>query len=498
MDPRLRHRELLLSLKYATIEACFSVPMLNLTMPSFPFVIAFAVMALGWGPGAVGLMAALPHLCNLVQPPLATWLRRRFSLHQMMSLSFLLSATPWGLVAGLPLVSPGRRDLVFAVLLTVATLANSLGSVAWSAAISELVPPRLSGAYFGRRNLIFGFWTLVTVIAASWMAERGQNSLVTFGWIFAAAGLGRLIGYLFLTRMKFPPSVLQREPHPPDLSEIGEPLRSFNYLKLVAFIGVWGMLLNLGQPFYPMFIIQGLHQPISVVGWLTALAGVGGLLTLKGWGWLCDRFGSKPVLFVVSIVWALTGLLAWSMAGERFFWHLAVAYLVVGATTAGFQLCQFNLMLKLAPQNKAPYVAVFLALTSLLTAVGPLVGGVVLRILPDEMGTFLGQTIRDYQVLIAGSMVGCLLSVHLLDFVKEESAHEPEAVWRTMRRMRPFNPMLTLTSTAQMVLTPGGLIGLTRHSLRQLRRHARLLGAVGEEIVEGGRDVLKAPFDKGQ
>jgi len=496
MSQRLRHRELLLSLKYATIEACFSVPMLNLTMPSFPFVIAFAVMALGWGPGAIGLMAALPHFCNLVQPPLATWMRGRISLFQMMSLSFLLSSAPWGLVAALPLLRESQRDAVFAILLTVATLANSLGSVAWSAAIAELVPARLGGSYFGRRNLIFGFWTLLAVVLATWLAERGNNSLFTFGWIFAAAGLGRLIGYLFLTRMKFPPSVMQRETSPPDLAEIGEPLRSVNYLKLVAFIGIWGLMLNLGQPFYTVFLLEGLKRSIGDVGLLTALAGLGGLLTLKGWGWLCDRFGSKPVLYVASIGWALTSLVAWSLAGERFFWHLALAYLVVGSTTACFQLCQFNLMLKLAPANKAPYVAVFLALTSLLTAAGPLLGGLILRIFPDELGIFLGQTIRDYHLLIAGSMVGCLLSVHLLDFVREEEAHKPEAVWRTMRRMRPFNPMLTLTSAAQMVLTPGGLIGLTRHSLRQIRRQARLLGDVGGEIVEGGREVLKAPFDR--
>lgn len=496
MNARLRHRELLLSLKYATIEACFSVPMLNLTMPSFPFVIAFAVAALGWGPGAVGLMAALPHLCNLVQPPLATGLRRYLSLFEIMTISFLLSAAPWGLVSFLPWLDPAYRDLAFALILTLATLANSLGSVAWAAAIAELVPPRLSGAYFGRRNLIFGFWTLLAVVVASWLAERGHNSLFTFGWIFALAGLGRLIGFLFLTRMKFPPSVMYREAQPPALDEIGQPFHNVNYLKLVAFIGVWGFLLNLGQPFYPVFLIDGLKRPISDVGLLTALAGIGGLLTLKGWGRLCDHFGSKPVLYVASLVWALTGLVAWSLAGERFFWHLAGAYLVVGATTACFQLCQFNLMLKLAPANKAPYVAVFLALTSLLTAGGPLLGGQILQWLPDELGIFLGQTIRDYHLLIAGSMLGCLLSVHLLDFVKEEEAHAPEAVWRTLRRMRPFNPMLTLTSAAQMVLTPGGLIGLTRHSLRQLRRHARILGSVGGEIVESGRDVLKAPFER--
>jgi len=58
---RLRNRDRLLSLKFSTVEACFSVPMLNLTMPNFPFVVAFAVKVLGWKASAVGLMAALPH-----------------------------------------------------------------------------------------------------------------------------------------------------------------------------------------------------------------------------------------------------------------------------------------------------------------------------------------------------------------------------------------------------------------------------------------------------
>lgn len=491
---RLRHRELLLSLKYSTIEASFSVPMLNLTMPSFPFVIAFAITALGFGPGAIGLMAALPHLCNLVQPPMATWLRRRWSLYQIMAVSFLLSAAPWGLIAGLPWLPEGQRGGAFAVLLAVATLANSLGSVAWSAAIADLVPPRLSGQYFGRRNLIFGFWTLLAVVLASRVADLGQNSLVTFGWIFALAGLARLIGFLFLTRMRFPESVLQRAPQPPTLGEITLPFRNPNYLKLALFVGVWGFLLNLGQPFYTGFLIEGLHRPVGDVGLLTAIAGVGGLLTLKGWGRLCDRFGSKPVLYVCSLVWALVSLACWALAGERFFWHLAFCYLVVGGTTAGFQLCQFHLMLKLAPANKAPYVAVFLALTSLLTAFGPLMGGAILRLLPDVLGSFVGQTIRDYHLLISISMLGCLLSTHLLDWVAESEAHAPEDVWRTMRRMSPFNPMLTLTSTAQMVLTPGGLLGLTRTSIRELRRHAHLMTDVGGEIVSGGRKVLRAPF----
>jgi hypothetical protein len=489
---RLRHRELLLSLKYSTVEACFSVPMLNLTLPSFSFVIAFAAATLGWGPTAIGFMAALPHLCNLVLPPLATWLRGRLSLYQILALTFIFNAFPWAFVSTLPFLSEHARDVTFMVILTVATMANCLGAVTWSAAISELVPARLSGRFFGRRNLVFGFWTLIVVLVVSKLADRGQNSLVTFGLIFAAAGLARMAGFFFLTRMKFPDSVMKRASVPPDFGEILLPFRSLNYLKLVTFVGVWGLLLNLGQPFYPVFIVQGLGRSLGDMGMLTALAGVGGLLTLKGWGWLCDRFGSKPVLYVCSLVWALAGLASWTFAGERFFWHLALTYLVVGGVTAGFQLCQFHLMLKLAPANKAPYVAVFLALSSALTALGPLLGGLILRLVPDELGTFLGQTIRDYHVLILGSMVGCLLSTHLLDFVREEEAHPPEAVWRTMRRMQPFNPMLTLTSAAQMVLSPGGLVGLTSRSFRMMKRQVRVLGEVGEKLVEGTTEAIRA------
>jgi MFS-type transporter involved in bile tolerance (Atg22 family) len=489
---RFRHRELLLTLRASTIEASFSVPMLNLTMPSFPFVIAFAAAALGWGPGGIGFMAALPHLCNVVQPLLMTWLRRRLSLYEIMVLTFTFSALPWGFVSLLPFLGETARDRAFMGILTLATLANSLASVSWSAAIAEVVPQELSGRFYGRRNLVFGFWTLLVVLVISGIVDRNGNSLTVFGWIFAAAGLARMTGLFYLTRMKFPSSVTQRAQTPPDLAELRQPLKDGNYLRMVAFIGLWGLLLNLGQPFYTVFLVQGLHRSMGEIGLLTALAGVGGLLTLKGWGWLSDRFGSKPVLEVCSIVWALIGLAFWTFAGERLFWHLALGYLVVGATTAGFQLCQFQLMLKLSPANKAPYVAVFLALSSAVTALGPLLGGLVLKGVPDVLGTFLGQTIRDYHVLILGSMIGCLTSVRLLEWVREDRAQKSDAVWDSMRRMPDLNPLLMLTGAAQVFLSPREFLGFTRSSLRVVRQQVRVIGDVGEELVEGTTEVLRS------
>jgi hypothetical protein len=485
----------MLSLKASTIEACFSVPMLNLTIPSYPFVITFAVVALDWGSTAVGLMAALPHLCNLIQPVLATWLRRRMALHPIMVLTFIFTALPWGLVSALPFIPERGRDLAFAVIVGVAALSNSLAGVSWSAAIGELVPPRVAARFFSRRNLAFGFWTLVTVTVASQVAEKGKGSLVIYGWIFAAAGLARLVGLIFLHRMKFPDSVMHPQGEPPAWSELLRPVRDGNYMRLALFIGLWGFLLNLSQPFYPMFLLQVAARPVGDIGWLTALAGVGGLLTLPGWGRLCDRFGVKPVLYVCSLAWALVGLVSWTTAGGRWWWHLIGTYLFIGGTTAGFQLCQFNLMLKLAPANRAPYVAVFLAVTSALTALGPLLGGALLRLLPDHLGSFLGQEIRDYHLLFGVSMLGCVVAVHLLDAVHEEEAHPPESVWRSMRSMHAFNPVLIAQSAAQLIFTPVGLVALARQSVRTIRRQARQIGDVGDDLVESTAGAFR-PKDR--
>ena len=52
-----------------TFETCFSVLALKPTTPTFPFILAYASSALGWRAWAMGIVAALPHICNFLQPP---------------------------------------------------------------------------------------------------------------------------------------------------------------------------------------------------------------------------------------------------------------------------------------------------------------------------------------------------------------------------------------------------------------------------------------------
>ncbi len=487
---RLRHRDRLLSLKYSTIEACFSVPMLNITLPSFPFVLAFAVQGLGWQAGTIGLMAALPHVCNCMQPLLLALLSRRFSSYALLLLTFSLGALPWMLAPALPFLGTSR-DAVFSTILLITTCASSIASVAWSSSISELVPERLGGRYFARRNLIFGGWTLLAVMTAGQIAEWNNNSLRVFGWIFCAAGCSRLIGLFFLTRMTFPAEVKERRSRAIALPDLMAVLRNRNYLWLSLFIGLWGMLLNAAMPFYTVFLVERLGCGIGTVVKMTTLASLGGLVTLKSWGRLCERFGNRPVLQVCAFIWALTALVMWGLARPGWTWHLYAGYFVVGAMTAGFQLMQFNLMVRLAPaQLRAAYVAVFLALSSLLTAAGPVLGGQALRYLSPEIGHLFGVPILSFHLLFVLSALGCLVVTNLVQQVREPAEQPVVTVWREMKSMRTFNPMLSVLSVGELLLTPRGLFALGKRSLRTVRQQVKVLEEVGDELVTGGRQAL--------
>src|ERR1051326_3716599 len=110
--------------------------MLNLTLPNFPFVVAFAVKALGWQAESVGWMAALPHVCNCLQPLLLAGLSRYFSTFQLLALTFSLGALPWGLAA-LPHVCNCLQPLLLAGLsrysstFQLLALTFSLGALPW-------------------------------------------------------------------------------------------------------------------------------------------------------------------------------------------------------------------------------------------------------------------------------------------------------------------------------------------------------------------------------
>ncbi|HLH55345.1 MAG TPA: hypothetical protein VKY92_17220, partial [Verrucomicrobiae bacterium] len=85
---------------------------------------------------------------------------------------------------------------------------------------------------------------------------------------------------------------------------------------------------------------------------------------------------------------------------------------------------------------------------------------------------------------------GCLLVTNIVQQVHEPAEQPVVTVWREMRSMRTFNPMLSVLAVGELLLTPRGLFALGKRSLRTVRRQVKALEEVGEELVSGGREAL--------
>ncbi len=490
----LSKREFLLSLKYATIEACFSVPMLNLTRATLPFVIGFATTVMRWNASTIGLMVAIPLFCHVIQPLVTHTLQRFFSLREIVLMTFAFNSLPWALVAWFPWLQPHTKAWLMAIVF-VSSLADSVSSVSWWAAMSDLVPVSIRGRYFGDRNLIFAFWTLVGLMAAGQFVDHRGNSIMAFGAVFATAAGARMIGMYYFARMKFPKSVTEKRPQITQLSEYLAVIRDNNYLRLLLFVGLWGFALNLALPFYSVYVLKRLPYSVGDLAILATISSLGGLISLRSWGPLSDRFGSKPVMATCSILWAVTAGISWLVCGPERHLHLYANYFITGFMTSGFQLCQWNLMINLVPaERKSQYISVFFAFTNLFTALGPLVGGALLNYLPDQVGTLLGEPLTKFHVVFVASAILCLLTVHILQSLREPAERPLRELVRVMRNMREFNPVLGLATLAEYMFTPRGVMRLASSSVRTLRRQTQAVSDVGEELVEGGWRAIQQPF----
>jgi len=335
-------------------------------------------------------------------------------------------------------------------------------------------------------------------LAAGQIAEHYGNKLWIFGTIFSVAAFSRLVGLFFLERMKFPPRVMERQPQRAPLEAFTAVFRDQNFVRLLLFTGLFGLFFNAGQPFYSVFVLKGLPFTLGDLVVLTTLQTLGLLTSLRTWGVLVDRFGNKPVMLMTALTWLTLAGAAWLFSSPAHSAHLYATYFVTGFMLAGFQnVGQFNLMIKMVPaENRAHYLSVYFSFTNLLVALGPLLGGLVLRLLPENCGTIFGLTLTRYHVVIVGSIAMCLLTLLLLRGVREPAARSMRDLANVMWHMREFNPMLAASSLAHYMFTPRGLGKLARSSLRTIRRHTGVMGDVGEELVGEGIRVIRSRIKK--
>jgi MFS family permease len=316
----------------------------------------------------------------------------------------------------------------------------AIAGVSWNSWIQEWVPARLRGKYFARRNAYLQFSTLTFLFAAGWALAHWNYAIPAFQAVIGVACLIRIYSLYWQWISPTQPLPQAQAPTISFRAQVDVLSRSRSFLLFVLFGSVWSFAANCFGPFYHVFMFEQLNFSAFDVGILSTLTALGGALALPAWGRLLDRFGNKPVMTFALIVWQLQNFL-WCFITPENRSLLYGMWVFGGLTSACFILGQFTLLLRLLPvEAKNLAIGFNLAVTSLVAAIAPIVGGAVLQwALPrwqNDLAVY--HVCFLLQPLLSLVAAGILLRVH------EPAAGSLTMVFGAMRNIRTLGGVLGL------------------------------------------------------
>jgi MFS family permease len=353
------------------------------------------LLELGATPVEIGMLSSIPMLVNLLQPLGAYFADRTHSRHNFCLLIFGISRTLWlTLVFGIGYISwsdTNPHQLVSWTLgiMLAASILSGLGGSAWVSWMAALVPGRLRGRYFGLRNSLASLTTLISVPLLGFaVSVWPQGTMQGYGIVLF---LGIIAGFISLWYQFFmrdvdpqaPPKKRHQQAATVAAEENISILKNKNFLIFLFYFGSWMFAVNIGNPFFNLYLLDDLGVSISLVTLYTSLAAAANLGMLLLWGKLADRWGNRPLLLLVGSLVAGLPLL-WLFVGtdnlSTWAW-LPLIHIFSGGTAAAIDLCTGNIQMEIAPtSHPTKYFAVAAAVAGVSGALGATVGGYLVEI----------------------------------------------------------------------------------------------------------------------
>jgi MFS family permease len=518
--PTISEGEVARGLRYLTLEGMASLGFFSITTSGF--LAAFA-LALGANNLQIGVLAALPFLTQPLQLPailLVEKVRRRKAISLLTWVPAQMLWIPIALIPFFLDVPSAAAISMLLVLVAVRGVLAAISNCAWNGWIRDLIPQHILGRVIGSRlalaavaGMVFGLGA--AVFADWWQGHASPDSAVlgyTMPLLFGIFILA-FASPVFMSLMPEPLMQPVPEPKPSLTSTLAAPFRDRNYRKLLRFLFLWGLAINLATPFFAVYMLERLGLPLSAVIGFSILSQAFNIAFLRVWGRLIDQFGSKAVLSLCVSLYLLV-ILGWAFTAmpDRYFLTiplLVMLHVLAGIAAAGVTLSIGTIGLKLAPSGQATaYLAGAGLAINLGAGLGPLLGGLFADHFRHLDLDALHLTGFDF--LFGTAFILGLVILPLLGGVREEGEASREVVLEALRApirqlSRPLSTVAGLSFLSQFpyaylrkVPVPGldVALGVTAYQVAEIARlatvatqHGRRTTARLAKALEDGLSV---------
>jgi len=235
---------------------------------------------------------------------------------------------------------------------------GGLAGPAWGSLMSDYVPAKKRGRYFGWRNRTVGAVTVGSIVASGLLLNFFQEiSYGTGFWIiFSLAAAARYVSAYFISRMDEPPH--KKDPAS-DFTFLMflRRFRESNFLKFVVFSSCLTFATYMAAPFFAVFMLRDLQ--LSYVTYMALQVGssLASLIALPLWGKHADLVGNVRVLRLSSFLAALIPMF-WLLSHNPA--YLMLVQILAGFSWSGVTLSAGNFIYDaVTPQKRVRCIAYF-------------------------------------------------------------------------------------------------------------------------------------------
>ena len=341
------------------------------------FSIPFA-LALGAGAEAIGLLTALPQLAtSLLAPFIGNIIENAKSRKDLCRFTLILSNLLWLPVALLPLLTLAGKEALWAFILlfTAVQVVRNVGSISWSAWIADIIPEKIRGKFFAKRNRAASAVALCATLFGGWLlgaADGGTGFTILF-LIAIAAGAA---SYFFLGKS---PDVKKEDGEQKFVFKFSKIPKIFrenhNFRDYTMMAVLFNFAVYLASPFFAVYMLTKMNIGYQWFAVVLALEALATILTQPYWGKLADRFGDRPIMFVCGLMVSLYPAF-WFFITDP--WQILFAATFSGIAWAGFDIVSFNYLLDVTPdKHRHFYICDFRMLSNFGIVAGPIAGGIL-------------------------------------------------------------------------------------------------------------------------
>jgi len=448
-----------MSAEPTTIEKLRGIPWSIATFASNTFFVQFTFFGsvfplflseLGLSKGQMGFLFSLMPFLGLIAPFIAPWTARFgykntfltfFGLRKIFTLFLLL--TPW-----VQSQFGSQGTLIFvSVIVACFAVARSISETARIPWAQEYVPSSIQGKYTATNNFFTSLAGFGAVGIASYVLGR-SHELSSFMILIAA---GVITGLVSVWCSAFIPGgaprpLLAGAPKPK--RDLGEAIHDRNFLLYLICVGIIIIATTPVGSFIPLYMTDevGLSAGNVVLLQMGTLFGI--LVTSYLWGWVADRYGSKPVILLGLSLRALIPLLLLLMPRHST-WSLYAAIsisLLQGIADMGWGVGSTRLLYVsvVPPEKKADYMALYFAWIGVLGGISQLAGGWILDWTAGLSGQWGFFTLDAYSPLFLSGIVLILCSLPIVQMMRADNRFGISQFAGIFLRGNPFLAMGSL------------------------------------------------------